>query len=219
MCAGPLRVVPHRYGEGEQKLAALFGRCEQLGACVLFLDEIDALAGSREREMHEASRRMLSTLLRHLDGFDACRHVALIAATNRPADLDPALLSRFDVRVAFPAPDAPAKAMIFGRYAKHLSADERGALADAAVGLSGRDVLDACKHAERRWVYERLRGVTVADGATTELEPPPLRLYMESVAARCAAIGAAAGEASTKRKTGGRDLVKFPRLGLAGAGK
>jgi SpoVK/Ycf46/Vps4 family AAA+-type ATPase len=49
-----------RYGEGEQKLAALFLRCDGLGPCVLFLDEIDALAGNRSRELHEASRRMLS---------------------------------------------------------------------------------------------------------------------------------------------------------------
>ena len=86
------------FGEGEQRLAALFARCEQLGPCVLFLDELDALAGARGRgEMHEATRRMLSVLLRHLDGFDAVEHVALIAATNRPEDLDPALASRFDV--------------------------------------------------------------------------------------------------------------------------
>ena len=68
---------------------------------MLFLDELDALAGSRSREMHEASRRMLSVLLRRLDGIEArgAAAVTLIAATNRQADLDSALLSRFDVRV------------------------------------------------------------------------------------------------------------------------
>ena len=48
-----------RYGEGEQKLAALFERCERIGPCILFLDEIDALGGTRDKEMHEASRRMV----------------------------------------------------------------------------------------------------------------------------------------------------------------
>ena len=61
LVACPLESLTSKwYGEGEAKLAALFGQCEALGRCVLFLDEIDALGGSRDRELHEASRRMLS---------------------------------------------------------------------------------------------------------------------------------------------------------------
>ena len=57
--------------QAEQQLAALFDDCATLGRCILFLDELDALAGSRSREINEASRRMLSVLLRRLDGMDA----------------------------------------------------------------------------------------------------------------------------------------------------
>ena len=205
LVAAPLEsLISKWFGEGEQKLAALFSRCEQLGACVLFLDELDALAGSRDRDMHEASRRMLSVLLRHLDGFDAIDHVALIGATNRPEDLDPALVSRFDVRVHFAPPDASARALVFGRYAKHLSADELQLLAEQSNTLSGRDILDVCKQAERKWVYSQLVGEIEAAGglrlprkdALEEapsdtpplLPPPPIGLYMESVTERCAAM-------------------------------
>ena len=66
-CLNLLRTFP----QAEQQLAALFDDCATLGRCILFLDELDALAGSRSREINEASRRMLSVLLRRLDGMDA----------------------------------------------------------------------------------------------------------------------------------------------------
>ena len=192
LVSAPLEgLISKWYGEGEQKLAMLFLQCEALGPCVLFLDEIDSLGGSRNRDgMHEASRRMLSVLLRHLDGFDACKHVALIGATNRPNDLDAALISRFDVRVPFPAPDAATRALVFGRYAQHLSDGERLELAGNADGLSGRDILDACKAAERRWIYDELSSSSGGDGGDGEWRPPPMSAYVESVKARGEAIEA-----------------------------
>ena len=57
-----------------------------------------------------------------------------------------ALISRFDVRVAFPPPDKDGRALVFQRYAKHLPQEALASLAAAADGLSGRDILDACKH-------------------------------------------------------------------------
>ena len=175
----PLEALMSKWlGQGEQQLAALFDSCEALRQpCVLFLDELDALAGSRSREMHEASRRMLSVLLRRLDGIEArgahggTAAVTLIAATNRQSDLDSALLSRFDVRVHFPPPEAAARTSIFGLYAKHLPPEQRGALGEAAGGLSGRDILDVCRQAERRWVCMLLRG------DVHEPPLPPLEQY------------------------------------------
>ena len=99
------------------------------------------------------------------------RSVALVGATNRPADLDAALLSRFDVRVHFAAPEAPGRADIFALYAKHLPREQLVRLGEAAKGLSGRDILDVCRQAERRWVVKKLKGEV--------LEPllPPLPQY------------------------------------------
>lgn len=62
-------IMSKYYGESEGKLAQMWELCEQLGRVIIFIDEIDALAGSRSGDMHEASRRILSTLLRKIDSF------------------------------------------------------------------------------------------------------------------------------------------------------
>ena len=90
-------VVSKWYGEAEQRLAAVFDAVADLGEAVIFLDEVDALATSRDGgTIHEATRRSLSVLLRKLDGFEANASTVLLAATNRPQDLDAALISRFE---------------------------------------------------------------------------------------------------------------------------
>jgi ATP-dependent 26S proteasome regulatory subunit len=71
--------------------------------------------------MHEASRRILSTLLRKIDSFESTTNVMLICATNRKQDLDPAMLSRIDLSISFSLPDLHSRAAIFKRYAKHLT--------------------------------------------------------------------------------------------------
>ena len=99
--------------------------CKRMGKVIIFIDEIDALAGNRSSDMHEASRRILSTLLRKIDSFESTTDVMLICATNRKQDLDPAMLSRIDLSVKFSLPDHHSRAAIFQRYAKHLSEKER----------------------------------------------------------------------------------------------
>lgn len=93
------------YGESEKRFAEVWESCQKLGRVIIFIDEIDALAQSREGEMHEASRRILSTLLRKIDSFESNTNVLLICATNRKQDLDPAMLSRIDLSVKFELPD------------------------------------------------------------------------------------------------------------------
>lgn len=100
-------------------------------------------------------------------------NTALIGATNRRRDLDPALLSRFDVQVHFPPPDATARAAIFARYARHLPDAELDLLAGASDGCSGREILDVCRQTERRWASIMLRrGITAqaADGRAGGVE-------------------------------------------------
>lgn len=80
--------------------------------------------------MHEASRRVLSTLLRKIDSFESTTDVLLICATNRKQDLDPAMLSRIDLNVNFSLPDKQSRAAIFSRYAKHLNEKDRLMLAE-----------------------------------------------------------------------------------------
>lgn len=57
------------YGKSERNLAEMWETCKKMGRVIIFIDEIDALAGSRNSDMHEASRRILSTLLRKIDSF------------------------------------------------------------------------------------------------------------------------------------------------------
>ncbi|XP_057863248.2 uncharacterized protein LOC131071435 isoform X2 [Cryptomeria japonica] len=91
----PLEVVMSKYyGESERLLGSIFNLANELpNGAIIFLDEVDALAAARDKEMHEATRRMLSILLRQIDGFEQEKRVVVIAATNRRQDLDPALIS------------------------------------------------------------------------------------------------------------------------------
>lgn len=71
------------YGESETKLSEIFEAAAAMGSCILFIDEVDSLATSREAGLHEATRRILSTLLRKIDSFESDGEVLVICASNR----------------------------------------------------------------------------------------------------------------------------------------
>jgi len=150
-------IMSKYYGESETRFAEIFEAAKSMGKCIIFIDEIDALASSREGGIHEASRRILSTLLRKIDGFESDGEVLLICATNRSKDLDPALLSRLDLSIKFDLPDERMRALIFQRYAKHLSQSDLEELGKLSIELSGRDIADICKDTERRWAAMYIR--------------------------------------------------------------
>jgi hypothetical protein len=174
------------YGESERALAEALAACDALSAdagAVVFLDELDALATSRGGEaggVHEATRRLLGVLLRHVDGFDATRRSVVVGATNRPQDLDAALLSRFSATVEFGLPGPAERAAIIGQYAAQLSAAEAAALAAATPGLAGRDLRDVCEAAERRWAAALVRRGAGAAAAGA----PPAAEYAAAAEAR-----------------------------------
>lgn len=159
------------YGESENRFAEIFEAAKGMGRSILFIDEIDALAISREGNIHEGTRRILSTLLRKIDGFESDGEVLVIMATNRKKDLDPALVSRLDMSIHFDLPDERMRSLIFQRffifkyrYAKQLSQEELETLGKLSVDLSGRDISDICKgrisikiDAERRWASMYIR--------------------------------------------------------------
>ncbi len=127
--------------------------CDELENTIIFVDEIDALAQSRENEhgIHEVSKRVLSILLQRLEGFQGKSKSILICATNRKQDLDTALLSRFDLIIPFPLPDAATRIEIFKRYAKQFSnLAVYKELANLTDGFSCRDIKESCQQAERR---------------------------------------------------------------------
>lgn len=155
-------VMSKWFGEAEKNLEKIFSACEELGQCIIFIDEVDSLAANRDSPngIHEASRRLLSVLLRKLEGFREKKRTIVISATNRRQDLDQALLSRFDQTITFNLPDARGRSAIFQRYAKHLDPESHSFLAQDAVSanFSGRDIKEACQNAERDFAAEVIAG-------------------------------------------------------------
>ena len=80
-------------GQSEELLRKLFDRAESCNKAIIFFDEIDSVASQRDDESHESSKRVVAQLLTLMDGFSSRSNVVVIAATNRPQDLDVALLS------------------------------------------------------------------------------------------------------------------------------
>ncbi len=162
------------YGESSKNLSEIFSACDDMGGAIIFLDEIDSLAGSRDQGMFEATRRILSVLLRKLDGIDAARNTITIGATNRKVDLDNALVSRFDISIYFPLPDALEREQIFAGYAVHLSPENLAVLGKNSADLSGRNIKDICEYTERRWA-----GKIISE--KLEITPPPVEYYIQAL--------------------------------------
>ena len=158
------------YGESERRLDAIFDSAGAFPKSIVFLDEIDAFAGSRDRAMHEGTRRILSVLLRQMQGLVDTSNVLVIGATNRKDDLDPALQSRFNLFVQFPLPDQDERAAILAYYAKHLDQEALSALASVCEGRSGRELEDACGVAERMWASQIIAN-------NQSVTPPPFETY------------------------------------------
>lgn len=113
-------------GESERKLRELFAAAEDAalqGPVVLFFDEIDALGSCRGSDHgSSAPDRILSTFLGLLDGVKRLKHLIVLAASNRPSALDPALIrpGRFDLKINIPAPDRRAARLVLQRYLENL---------------------------------------------------------------------------------------------------
>lgn len=105
-------------GEGEKLMKTLFALAAQKAPSVVFIDEIDSIMGARGGQEHEASRRLKTEFLIQFDGVssDPTKSILVLAATNRPFDLDEAALRRFTRRIFMPLPDDLAReALIFSK--------------------------------------------------------------------------------------------------------
>lgn len=131
-----------------------------MDGAIIFIDEVDGLAGSRDAGgMHEATRRLLTTILQRVEGFHGKSKTLLVCATNRKQDLDAALLSRFDLSIHYDLPDPAARLAIIKRYAKQFTnnTDSLKQMVEASNQLSCRDIKEACENAERRWASRLIR--------------------------------------------------------------
>jgi len=139
------------YGESEKIIGMLFEKARKNSPSIIFMDEFDAIMLTRDSGVHEATRRVISQLLVEIEGFstDKDEKVILIAATNRPWDLDDAMISRFHRKVYVPLPDAEARKQIFEIHTKglELSGVTIGQLAGMSDAYSGRDIASVCREA------------------------------------------------------------------------
>ncbi len=140
-------------GESEKGVREVFKKARQAAPCIVFFDEIDALAPVRGSGAGErVAERVVSQLLTELDGVEALKGVLVIAATNRKDMLDPALLrpGRFDLLLEVPPPDRRAREKIFAVHlaGKPLAPDVvPGDLAALTEGATGAEIEMACNRA------------------------------------------------------------------------
>ena len=158
-------------GMGAAKVRDLFKQANEKAPCIVFIDEIDAigqkrnaagLGGNDERE------QTLNQLLAEMDGFDGQRGVVLLAATNRPESLDPALLrpGRFDRRVPVELPDLQGRKAILLVHAKNVKIGDNidwDVIARATAGASGAELANIINEAALRAVREGRKTVAQAD--------------------------------------------------------
>ena len=158
-------------GMGAAKVRDLFKQANEKAPCIVFIDEIDTIgkkrdgsgfAGNDERE------QTLNQLLAEMDGFDARKGVVILAATNRPDSLDPALLrpGRFDRRIPVELPDLKGREEILRLHAKKIKISDNvdfNAVARTASGASGAELANMINEAALRAVRDGRKFVTQND--------------------------------------------------------
>lgn len=157
-------------GMGASKVRDLFKQAKEKAPCIVFIDEIDAIGKKRDGQVggNDEREQTLNQLLTEMDGFEGNNGVIILAATNRPESLDPALLrpGRFDRRVPVELPDLKGREEILKVHAKKVRLGDDidfNAIARAASGASGAELANMVNEAALRAVRENRKFVTQAD--------------------------------------------------------
>ena len=159
---GP-EIMSKFYGESEQRLREIFEEARKSAPSIIFIDEIDAIAPKRDEVVGEVERRVVAQLLALMDGLESRGQVIVIAATNRPNAIDPALRrpGRFDREIEVPLPDKQGRLEILQIHTRHMPLAEDVDLekiAELTKGYTGADlaalVREAAMHALRRYLPE-----------------------------------------------------------------
>jgi transitional endoplasmic reticulum ATPase len=149
--AGP-EIMGRHYGESEERLRNVFQEAQQNAPAIIFIDEIDSIAPSRENTQGEVERRIVAQLLTLLDGIEPRQNVVVIGATNRPDALDEALRrpGRFDREIIIGVPDQEGRRDVLGIHtrgmplAEDVNIDE---IARTTYGFVGADLAALCREA------------------------------------------------------------------------
>jgi transitional endoplasmic reticulum ATPase len=150
-------------GESERGLRDVFRKARQAAPCIIFFDEIDALASARSHGGNDSgvAARVLSQLLTELDGIEELKGVFVLAATNRIDLLDPALLrpGRFDIQLEIAQPDRATREKIFQIHLRDRPVEEGTTaawLADQTEGFSGAQIDGVCRRALMATIAEQV---------------------------------------------------------------
>ena len=151
---GP-EVLSKYVGESEKTVREIFRKARLAAPCIIFIDEIDSIASARGAEDEfdsGVSRRVVDTLLTEMDGLGGLKNVVVLAATNRPEAIDPALLrpGRFDRIIEIPMPDAETRLAIFKVHTRNMPLDKSVSLEELANqtdGYTGAEIENICREA------------------------------------------------------------------------
>lgn len=157
-------------GMGASKVRDLFSQAKEKAPCIVFIDEIDAIGKKRDGQMggNDEREQTLNQLLTEMDGFEGNNGVIILAATNRPESLDPALLrpGRFDRRVPVELPDLKGREEILKVHAKKIKLADNvdfTKIARMASGASGAELANITNEAALRAVRDGRKFATQAD--------------------------------------------------------
>ena len=157
-------------GMGAAKVRDLFKQANEKAPCIVFIDEIDTIGKKRDGNIsgNDEREQTLNQLLTEMDGFDGSKGVVILAATNRPDSLDPALLrpGRFDRRIPVELPDLQGREEILKVHAKKIKISDNvnfRDIAKAASGASGAELANIVNEAALRAVRDRRKFATQAD--------------------------------------------------------
>ena len=159
-------------GMGAAKVRDLFNQANEKAPCIVFIDEIDTIGKKRDGSGmgggNDEREQTLNQLLTEMDGFDGSKGVVILAATNRPDSLDPALLrpGRFDRRIPVELPDLQGREEILKVHAKKIKIADTvrfDEIAKAAVGASGAELANIVNEAALRAVRDGRKFATQAD--------------------------------------------------------
>lgn len=157
-------------GMGASKVRDLFKQAKEKAPCIVFIDEIDAIGKKRDGQMggNDEREQTLNQLLTEMDGFEGNNGVIILAATNRPESLDPALLrpGRFDRRVPVELPDLKGREEILKVHARKIKVADNvdfNKIARMASGASGAELANIVNEAALRAVRDGRKFATQAD--------------------------------------------------------
>src|SRR5664280_2379856 len=171
--SGP-EIMSKFYGESEQHLRELFKEGSDNAPAIIFIDEIDAIAPKRSEVTGEVERRVVAQLLSLMDGLEARGQVVVIAATNRPEAIDPALRrpGRFDREIEIGVPDRAGRVEILQIHMRNMPIAQDvnlESLADRMHGFVGADVNALCKEAAIKALRRYLPDLTTEDEIPQEI--------------------------------------------------